>query len=73
MPERARARYRITFQTETLVGFTGDILEDVDLILTLEDAKKTSDEVKEKFAVAIETEAKINETSENYRPSLNVA
>merc|ERR1719191_1864718 len=49
----------------------GDILEDTDLILSLEDAKKTSDEVKEKMVIATETEAKINETSENYRPSAN--
>merc|ERR1712093_949761 len=49
----------------------GDILDDVDLILSLEDAKKTSDEVKEKVVIATETEGKINETSENYRPTAN--
>ncbi len=54
---------------EKLAAAEGDILEDVDLILTLEDAKKTSDEVKEKFLIAQETEAKINETNENYRPT----
>ncbi|CAD7974700.1 unnamed protein product [Amoebophrya sp. A25] len=54
---------------EKLAASEGDILEDVDLILTLEDAKKTSDEVKEKFAIAQDTEAKINEISENYRPT----
>merc|ERR1719446_609174 len=43
---------------EKLANAEGDILDDVDLILTLEDAKKTSDEVKEKFAIAIETEAR---------------
>ncbi|KAF4734059.1 hypothetical protein FOZ63_010283, partial [Perkinsus olseni] len=48
-----------------------DILDDVDLILSLEEAKKTSDEVKEKVVVAQDTEARINETSENYRPSAN--
>merc|ERR1712139_640569 len=47
----------------------GDILDDVDLILSLEDAKKTSDEVKEKVVIAQDTEIKINETSENYRPT----
>jgi len=56
---------------EKLANAEGDILDDVDLILTLEDAKKTSDEVKEKFIISQETEARINETSENYRPTAN--
>merc|ERR1711959_159168 len=54
---------------EKLANAEGDILDDVDLILSLEDAKKTSDEVKEKVIIAQETEIKINETSENYRPT----
>merc|ERR1719261_1978447 len=54
---------------EKLANAEGDILDDTELILSLEDAKKTSDEVKEKAAVAIDTEAKINETSEYYRPT----
>jgi dynein heavy chain len=54
---------------EKLANAEGDILDDTELILSLEDAKKTSDEVKEKAVVAQETEAKINETSEFYRPS----
>merc|ERR1719421_1244159 len=54
---------------EKLANAEGDILEDTDLILSLEDAKKTSDEVKEKVVIAQETEVKINETSENYRPT----
>merc|ERR1719446_699255 len=54
---------------EKLANAEGDILDDVDLILSLEDAKKTSDEVKEKVVIAKETEVKINETSENYRPT----
>merc|ERR1711907_3111 len=53
---------------EKLANAEGDILDDLDLILSLEDAKKTSDEVKEKVVIAKETEIKINETSENYRP-----
>lgn len=53
---------------EKLANAEGDILDDVELILNLEDAKKTSDEVKEKVVIAQETEAKINETSEYYRP-----
>merc|ERR1719375_507588 len=56
---------------EKLANAEGDILEDTDLILSLEDAKKTSDEVKEKVIIATETDTKINETSENYRPSAN--
>merc|ERR1719421_1413560 len=56
---------------EKLANAEGDILEDTDLILSLEDAKKTADEVKEKMIIATETESKINETSENYRPCAN--
>merc|ERR1719420_270702 len=56
---------------EKLANAEGDILEDTDLILSLEDAKKTADEVKEKVIIATETESKINETSENYRPCAN--
>merc|ERR1719473_902111 len=40
---------------EKLANAEGDILEDTDLILSLEDAKKTSDEVKEKMVIATET------------------
>merc|ERR1719491_1280671 len=54
---------------EKLANAEGDILDDTELILSLEDAKKTSDEVKEKAVVAQDTEAKINETSEYYRPT----
>merc|ERR1719355_468800 len=54
---------------EKLANAEGDILDDTELILSLEDAKKTSDEVKEKAVVAQDTEAKINETSEFYRPT----
>merc|ERR1719191_2073059 len=56
---------------EKLANAEGDLTDDTDLILSLEDAKKTSDEVKEKMVIATETELKINETSENYRPSAN--
>merc|ERR1719169_86490 len=56
---------------EKLANAGGDILEDTDLILSLEDAKKTADDVKEKVIIATETENKINETSENYRPAAN--
>jgi len=54
---------------EKLANAEGDILDDTELILSLEEAKKTSDEVKEKVVVAQETELKINETSEFYRPT----
>merc|ERR1712187_808117 len=37
---------------EKLANAEGDILDDTELILSLEDAKKTSDEVKEKVAFA---------------------
>merc|ERR1719156_175555 len=54
---------------EKLANAEGDILDDTELILSLEEAKKTSDEVKEKVVIAQDTETKINETSENYRPT----
>merc|ERR1719401_819063 len=54
---------------EKLANAEGDILDDTELILSLEEAKKTSDEVKDKVVFAQETEAKINETSEFYRPT----
>eukprot|EP00931_Biecheleriopsis_adriatica_P101533 TRINITY_DN7664_c0_g1_i1.p1 TRINITY_DN7664_c0_g1~~TRINITY_DN7664_c0_g1_i1.p1 ORF type:complete len:4295 (+),score=1011.97 TRINITY_DN7664_c0_g1_i1:399-12887(+) len=54
---------------EKLAGAEGDILEDTELVFGLEDAKVTSDEVKDKVKVAQETEAKINVISENYRPT----
>jgi len=56
---------------EKLANAEGDILDDTELILSLEDAKKTSDEIKEKAIISAETEAKINETSEFYRPTGN--
>merc|ERR1712187_482130 len=56
---------------EKLANAEGDILDDTELILSLEEAKKTSDEVKDKVAFAQDTEAKINETSEYYRPTGN--
>eukprot|EP00928_Gymnodinium_smaydae_P090374 TRINITY_DN7418_c1_g1_i1.p1 TRINITY_DN7418_c1_g1~~TRINITY_DN7418_c1_g1_i1.p1 ORF type:complete len:1913 (-),score=434.08 TRINITY_DN7418_c1_g1_i1:413-5788(-) len=52
---------------EQLANAEGDILDDVDLIHNLEDAKYTSDDAKIKLQAAEETEMKINETSENYR------
>merc|ERR1712187_13779 len=54
---------------EKLANAEGEILDDTELILSLEEAKKTSDEVKDKVAFAQDTEAKINETSEYYRPT----
>jgi len=52
---------------EKLATAEGDILDDVDLIRGLEEAKKTAEEVKDKVNKAQETAAKINETSEHYR------
>jgi dynein heavy chain, axonemal len=45
----------------------GDILEDVDLIVSLEAAKALSVEISEKVIIAQETEIKINEAREFYR------
>lgn len=44
-------------------------MDDIALIENLEYSKKLSDEIKVKVEIAKETEAKINETSENYRPA----
>jgi dynein heavy chain len=47
----------------------GDILENISLIENLEYSKKLSNEINEKVAIAKVTEAKINDTSEKYRPA----
>merc|ERR1712072_202136 len=54
-----------------LANAKGDILDDIALIENLEYSKKLSTEIGEKVAIAKVTEAKINETSENYRPAAN--
>ena len=56
---------------EKLTNATGDILENIELIENLESTKKISIDVAEKVAIAKETELRINETSENYRPVAN--
>ena len=52
-----------------LANAEGDILDNISLIENLEYSKKLSDEIKEKVAIGIITETKINETSEVYRPA----
>lgn len=54
-----------------LANAKGDILDDIELIENLEYSKKLSVEIEEKVAIAKVTEARINETSENYRPAAN--
>ena len=54
-----------------LADQTGDILDDITLIESLEDAKKVSTETSEKVATATVTNAQIIETSEQYRPAAN--
>jgi len=49
----------------------GDILENVELIESLEEAKRLSAEISEKVEVAKETEVRINEARELYRPVAN--
>lgn len=44
-------------------------MDNISLIENLETSKKLSNEIKEKVEVAKITEAKINETSEGYRPA----
>ena len=52
-----------------LANAKGDILDDIALIENLEYSKKISVEIGEKVEIAKVTEAKINETSELYRPA----
>lgn len=52
-----------------LANAKGDILDDIALIENLEDSKRISIEISEKVEIAKVTEAKINETSELYRPA----
>jgi hypothetical protein len=52
---------------EKLSSADGDILEDVHLILALEHATTTSGEVRYKFVAAMDTKAKTNEKTDNYR------
>lgn len=54
-----------------LANAKGDILDDIELIENLEKSKKISVDIEEKVKIAKATEAKINETSENYRPAAN--
>ena len=49
----------------------GDILDDIALIESLEDAKKVSTETSEKVSLATVISAQITETSEQYRPAAN--
>jgi len=50
-----------------LANAKGDILDDIELILNLENSKKISIEVAEKVEIAKATEIKINISSETYR------
>lgn len=52
-----------------LANAKGDILDDIALIENLEYSKKIATEIGEKVEIAKVTEAKINETSELYRPA----
>ena len=50
-----------------LASAEGDITEDVELIESLEESKRVSDEITNKVAEAKETEIRINEAREKYR------
>jgi dynein heavy chain len=54
-----------------LANAKGDILDDIELILNLENSKKISVEVAIKVEIAKKTEIKINESSEAYRMAAN--
>ncbi|KAG8459256.1 hypothetical protein KFE25_014101 [Diacronema lutheri] len=53
---------------EVLGSAGGSILEDASAIQILDDAKKLSNEIEAKQRVALETEVKIDEAREGYRP-----
>jgi dynein heavy chain len=53
---------------EVLGSAGGSILEDASAIQILDDAKKLSNEIEAKQKIAIETEQKIDEAREGYRP-----
>ena len=52
---------------QKLADAEGDVTTDVELIESLEDAKQTSNDIKKKMDIAVETEKEINLTSEKYR------
>lgn len=52
-----------------LANAKGDILDDIDLIINLENSKKISTEVAIKMEIGKKTEKSINESSEFYRPA----
>lgn len=54
---------------QKLAHAEGDILEDIELIESLEYSKKLSTEIQEKVEIAKETEIAINTASEFYRPA----
>lgn len=53
---------------QRLAEAEGDLTQDVELIESLEDTKRVATDIEIKAGVAEETEARINETSEKYRP-----
>ena len=52
---------------QKLADAEGDITEDIELIESLEDTKRVSDEIKAKVEEAVSTEEKINTAREKYR------
>lgn len=54
---------------QQLAEATGDILENIELIESLERSKALSAEINQKVEIAKVTEVAINEASENYRPA----
>ena len=53
---------------EQLKNLEGDVVQNIDLINNLEMSQKLSHEIRDKVAIALETEKKINEASEFFRP-----
>jgi len=56
---------------QQLADATGDILENIELIESLEHSKALSTEINQKVEIAKVTEVAINEASEAYRPAAN--
>ena len=53
---------------EKLKNLEGDVVQNIDLINNLEQSQKLSREIRDKVAIALETEQKINKASEFFRP-----
>ena len=61
-------RFQTLLSTSTFAATTGSLLDNIELINTLNESKTTSEEVNESLKIAEETGIKIEEASALYRP-----